>query len=83
MPHQPLVVIKREWTVSHIEEVDLNTDSLVSLAVLAGTVNFTVDVNSACWRHLQQAGINRKTRYRTLEVYLRGPTRFILWNPPK
>ena len=52
MPHQPLVVIKREWTVSHIEEVDLNTDSLVSLAVLAGTVNFTVDVNSACWRRL-------------------------------
>ena len=83
MPHQPLVVIKREWTVSHIEEVDLNTDSLVSLAVLAGTVNFTVDVNSACWRHLQQAGINCKTRYRTLVVYLRGPTRFILWNPPK
>ena len=83
MPHQPLVVIKREWTVSHIEEVDLNTDSLVSLAVLAGTVNFTVDVNRACWRHLQQAGINRKTRYRTLVVYLWGPTRFILWNPPK
>ena len=43
MPHQPLVVIKREWTVSHIEEVDLNTDFLVSLAVLAGTINFTVE----------------------------------------